>query len=1550
MATNTTATTQNHNGTGSQNNFAISFAFLANTEVDVKVGGVLKTLGTHYNIVGSQVQFTSGNTPPSGTANIVLTRNTDISAKKVDFADGSVLTETDLDNNSDQILFAQQEFTNDFVKRDGSQTVTGNLVFEGVTDDGNETTLAITDPTADRTITVPDITGTLVTTGDTGTVSNQMIANDAVTNAKIADDSIDSEHYVDGSIDTQHIANENITTVKLANDAVTSAKLADNAVVTANITDSNVTTAKIASNAVTNVEIASGTILTGNIANGNITTDKIADSNVTTAKLANLNVTTEKLASNAVTNSKIADNSIDSEHYIDGSIDTVHIADSQITTNKLANQAVTAAKIDTGTIITNNIADGAVTAAKIDTGTITTVKIANGAITNSKLADDAVTSAKLADTSVANNHLQPQSVTNDKIASATILSGNIAAGNILESKLADNAVTTAKIANDAVNSNKIADNSVNFEHIVADAVRTAEIQDNAVTIDKIADAAIVTNSEQASHSVNDTTFFTTAAAEARYFNASTGETIKNGDTFPDNDTTIATTAAINDRIIDLVDDVGGFVPIANETSFPTSNPDVNNGSGTIVSVKAASTNLTPSGTTVTIANGRGSGLAVIITGVTATIPSGFGFLVETTSTDHTYAFHRLVPKATEVTTVAGKAVEIGRLGTADAVADMALLGTTDVIADMNLLATSDVVADMALLATTDVIADMALLAVADVISDMNDLATSSNITAMSTCSTNIASINNASANIASANNFGDQYQVAANNPTTDGGGNALAAGDLYFNTSANELKVYTGSAWQGGVTATGNFAVVTGNTFTGDNRYNDNVKALYGTGSDFQIYHDATDNIIQALGSPKLRLRHSATDGSNVKNAIVTIADGEVELYHNNNKKLHTTSGGIYVTGNIELPDDGELKLGNSGDLAIYHNDSLGSSWIYNSTGPLQIRSDSIFLRSQSDAASYINCTDNGAVDLYFDGTKMLSTESRGAILQKADACTFIVGSTNGGSAQIFLDGDSNGDGNGGDYAAIRHTSSGHFEIVADNPSTGAEIHFKTGNGSHRSTIDASGHFKPAADSTYDLGLTGTRWRNLYADTLYGDGSNLTGINTDLVGDTSPQLGGNLDLNGNSILLDDNEKIFIGTGNDGSLFNTGSFLFLKNHSGAVAIQGTTTLSLQKYDNADIGLQYVVDGEVKLYYDNSKKFETTSAGAQVTGTLNHLAGSYTNGSGGSVKVTNNSGKFTAGGSDDLQMYHDGSNSYIKHDGTGDFYIQTTQNNENLLIAGGQGVYLYANGSENAVSCVQNGAVSLYYDNAKKFETTSGGVNLPSGNFTIPDSGGTGYGRLIIGSGEDLKIYHDGTKSVINEGGTGWLEINTNNLRVQNAAANETLLYATENGSVQLMYDNAKKLETTSDGVSITGSCTLSSNLVLGDGDELKLGASSDMTIWHSGSDFNMYNNTGQIIISNASGTGTGEGAIIFKTGNNNTRAYLGNDGHFYPASNNSFDLGTNSNRWRNVFTNDLNLSNEGGANDVDGTWGSYTIQEGAESLFLINKRNGKKYKFNLTEVS
>jgi hypothetical protein len=62
---------------------------------------------------------------------------------------------------------------------------TGSLVFEGSTNDGNETTIAVADPTADRTITFPNVTGNVVTTGDTGTVTSTMIANSTIVDADI---------------------------------------------------------------------------------------------------------------------------------------------------------------------------------------------------------------------------------------------------------------------------------------------------------------------------------------------------------------------------------------------------------------------------------------------------------------------------------------------------------------------------------------------------------------------------------------------------------------------------------------------------------------------------------------------------------------------------------------------------------------------------------------------------------------------------------------------------------------------------------------------------------------------------------------------------------------------------------------------------------------------------------------------------------------------------------------------------------------------------------------------------------------------------------------------------------------------------------------------------------------------------------------------------------------------------------------------------------------------------------------------------------------------
>ena len=74
------------------------------------------------------------------------------------------------------------------------------------------------------------------------------------------------------------------------------------------------------------------------------------------------------------------------------------------------------------------------------------------------------------------------------------------------------------------------------------------------------------------------------------------------------------------------------------------------------------------------------------------------------------------------------------------------------------------------------------------------------------------------------------------------------------------------------------------------------------------------------------------------------------------------------------------------------------------------------------------------------------------------------------------------------------------------------------------------------------------------------------------------------------------------------------------------------------------------------------------------------------------------------------------------------------------------------------------------------------------------------------------------------------------------------------------------------------------------------------------------------------------------------------GSLIPSTTDTYDLGSSSKVWANIYTGDLNLNNEAkGANDIDGTTGSWTIQEGSSDLFLINRKSGKKYKFKLEEI-
>ena len=91
--------------------------------------------------------------------------------------------------------------------------------------------------------------------------------------------------------------------------------------------------------------------------------------------------------------------------------------------------------------------------------------------------------------------------------------------------------------------------------------------------------------------------------------------------------------------------------------------------------------------------------------------------------------------------------------------------------------------------------------------------------------------------------------------------------------------------------------------------------------------------------------------------------------------------------------------------------------------------------------------------------------------------------------------------------------------------------------------------------------------------------------------------------------------------------------------------------------------------------------------------------------------------------------------------------------------------------------------------------------------------------------------------------------------------------------------------------------------------------------------------------------SGSGASVFSVGS------LQSAGNITPITDDSVDLGAADKRFSNIFTTDLQLSNEGKekGNEVDGTTGSWTIQEGEEELYLLNRKNGKKYKFMLQEI-
>ena len=168
---------------------------------DVTIAGEFTASGTGTHTLG-QLTFAASTIASSGST---ITLNDDVTMPAA-----KTLTVDKISSNQSFVDFGSKN-----VSTDGffyTTLASGGLIFEGSTADAHETKVTVVDPTADRTITFPNITGTVITTGDTGSITGTMIAADTVGEANMANDAIGQDQLK--SVVTLQILNSSGVVVK----------------------------------------------------------------------------------------------------------------------------------------------------------------------------------------------------------------------------------------------------------------------------------------------------------------------------------------------------------------------------------------------------------------------------------------------------------------------------------------------------------------------------------------------------------------------------------------------------------------------------------------------------------------------------------------------------------------------------------------------------------------------------------------------------------------------------------------------------------------------------------------------------------------------------------------------------------------------------------------------------------------------------------------------------------------------------------------------------------------------------------------------------------------------------------------------------------------------------------------------------------------------------------------------------------------------------------------------------------------------------------------
>ena len=631
-------------------------------------------------------------------------------------------------------------------------------------------------------------------------------------------------------------------------------------------------------------------------------------------------------------------------------------------------------------------------------------------------------------------------------------------------------------------------------------------------------------------------------------------------------------------------------------------------------------------------------------------------------------------------------------------------------------------------------------------------------------------------------------------------------------------------------------------------RFNDNTKALFGTGEDLRLFHDGSNSYIQDAGTGDLIIKGSnnldiKSAGDELKARFIT--NGSCELYHNNILSLRTEANGIFVPG----PEGGNSIIYMYAD----EGDDLADKWTLEAT-----TSSTFTLNYLNDSSSWeksIECNRDGNVELYHNNSIKLETTSAGVSvtgdLWLSSGNINLADSTGGSNNRIKLGtGDDLQVYHDGSNGYVYNSGSGNLTLVGNGNN---RVQIRAKNGENSITCNSDGNVELYHDNSIKLettssGVSVTGGITATGDVLFDNGTN---ANKDILFDASA----------NKLEFSDGVELSLGNGSDLRLYHDGTNNQVRSATGSFILM-SDTFDLRSYSSNENMIKGVLNGAVELYHNGTWRVKTNSSGAEVNGEF--ICGGV-----------NASGEFNMTGNGEKYL---------------DFFTLANNNTVTFRHHNPSG-----NGFETFATFTANNEATLSFDGVTKFRTTSTGFELPNGvgnnKFLIYNSDILQVGH----SGSGLQLSYTSVNSIIDHvSGSGSLYIRGDALRLQTSQSTpEDYIVCSEGGYVQLYHNNSVKLTTASFGVQIEATPRVDL-ISQGNAVELKfIGNASS----HRGS---VYADNGNTI--GFLKAGTGSWAARWHNDGKQTA-----HGHIYPNATNSYSLGSGSYRWNEAFIKKLSLN-------------------------------------------